>query len=109
METVPSTSFPLTIADTATVVDPLIDAAEASAPVFFRAEATGPKIEDSTDATPVPINYKLIADFCCTLSDGPGDGQENDVKVRNFSYRYAQDPTWGKAFNLRFVNKLAAA
>lgn len=100
VETTPSVTFGLTLADEAAPVDTFLTNARAGTKQFFRLKGEGDTIETT-------IKYKFQLDICCVLSDGPSDGDTDGVQVVEFPYQAAYDSTSSKIFEVTTINTLA--
>lgn len=110
-ETRPSTEVTLAVADEFEPVDEILARLREGSRIYVRFEAIGPQIEMSTDATPVPINHRFTADFCCAVSDGPSEGDVDDNASQEFTFATEPEPDWGtngSPFEITVVNEVAA-
>lgn len=98
VETVPSMTFDLRIADEAAPVDTFLANARAGQKTFFRLQALHPTpIETS-------IQPEFCLDLCTVLRDGPSDDDEDGVQVVEFPLQPAYDPVSDEIFNIKVVN-----
>jgi hypothetical protein len=98
VETVPSLTFDLELADDADPVDTFLANARAGDKQFFRLVAEHPSAEVETD-----VPYKFQLDVCTVLRDGPSDDDSDGVQIVNFPYQPAYDPDSDKIFEITTV------
>jgi hypothetical protein len=98
VETVPSLTFDLTLADEATPVDTFLTRARAGQKTFFRLQAKHPTAIETT------IFPEFTLDLCTVLRDGPSDDDEDGVQVVQFPLSPAYDPVSDEIFNIKVVN-----
>lgn len=101
VETPPSLTFDLRLADEINPVDTFLTNARAGQKQFFRLKAEHPTVIETT------IKPTIQLDMCVVLRDGPSDDDEDGVQVVEFPYQPAYDPVANKIFELKVVNSLA--
>jgi hypothetical protein len=101
VETPPSLTFDLTLADEAAPVDTFMANARAGQKIFFRLQAKHPTAIETT------IFPEFTLDLCTVLRDGPSDDDEDGVQVVNFPLQPAYDPVSNEIFNIKVVNNAA--
>jgi hypothetical protein len=98
VETPPSLTFDLTLADEAAPVDTWLASARAGQKIFFRLQALHP------DPIEAAIQPEFCLDLCSVLRDGPSDDDEDGVQVVNFPLQPAYDAVSDEIFNIKVVN-----
>lgn len=69
--------------------------------LFLRIEAVGSIFTGSTP-------YKLTIDQACKITETGGFSDSDGVYAVQFTFAGVNDPTWGKAFEVKLVNDVAA-